>query len=345
MARFYYSFVFLMILLSSLAAKEDYTIENQPSVIVEACNLSDQGLLTQKPNGFVYLNVSNEFITALAPLLEIPGELKSPPTAARSVGAHISVFDESENIVPLELGHSFSFQVKEVRSLVIHTRDGLKKLWIIAVDSPELEALRQNYGCTPKLKGHDFHITLGKQMPVAPSGWETVNEFAKQNFSTSPTLGLSTKGDFTIVEDKSILAIAAKVDAVAQLHLKNNGFVYLNVNNQYIDEIAPMLPLKGKFTKTATKAKSMGAHISVMHEDELIGKGIWELSEAGQWFNFTVKELRYVDRKTAKGQNRLWLLAVEAPGLERLRQEYRLKPKLQGHDFHITLGTEELSGK
>lgn len=342
MARFYYSVIFLMTLLSSLTAKEDYMLENQPSVVAEACHLSDRGVLTQKPNGFIYLNVSNQFITALTPLLEIPGELKSPPTAARSVGAHISVFEESENIMPLELNQTFSFSVKEVRSLVIHTRDGLKKLWIIAVDSPELEALRQSYGCSPKLKGHDFHITLGKQMPVAPLGWETDQTVSSHNFSTSPTLGLSHQGDFTVIEDASILSTVAKVDAVAQLHLKNNGFVYLNVNNQFVDDISPLLPLKGKFTPVSTKAKSMGAHISVMYEDELIGKGIWELSEAGQWFNFDVKEVRYVDRKTDKGRSRLWLLAVEAPGLERLRQNYHLKPKLQGHEFHITLGSEEL---
>lgn len=341
MSNFFYSLILLTTLFTSLAAKEDYTVESQPFVMAEACSFSNQGILTQKQNGFVYLDISNAFITSLAPLVEIPGELKVPPTAARSVGAHISVFNETENIVPNQLGQAFSFQVKEVRSLVIHTRDGLKKLWVIAVDSPELEALRQSYGCSPKLKGHDFHITIGKQMPTGPEGWETRDSFAPQNFSASETIGLSKTGDFVTIDDKSILATAAKVDSAAQLCLKNNGFVFLNVSNQFVSKIAPQLPIKGKFTPVSIKPKGTGAHISVMHEDELIGKGIWELSEAGQRFNFTVKELRYVDRKTAKGETRLWLLAIEAPALERLRQDYHLKPKLQGHDFHVTLGTEE----
>lgn len=112
------------------------------------------------------------------------------------------------------------------------------------------------------------------------------------------------------------------------------------MNNRFVDEIIPLLPLQGKFNPVPTKAKSMGAHISVMHEDEVIGKEIWEIAEAGQWFNFEVKQLRYVDRKTAKGQSRLWLLAVDSPALQRLRQDYLLKSKLQNHDFHITLGTE-----
>ena len=85
----------------------------------------------------------------------------------------------------------------------------------------------------------------------------------------------------------------------------------------------------------------MGAHISIIHEDEMIGHEIWELEEAGEWFTFEVKELRYVDRKTAKGKQRLRLLATDSPALERLRTHYGLKPKLQGHDFHITIGSEQ----
>src|SRR4029079_7374443 len=88
--------------------------------------------------------------------------------------------------------------------------------------------------------------------------------------------------------------------------------------------------------------KAMGAHISVFYEDEMISNGIWLLEQAGEWFNFEVKEFRYLERKTAKGKQKLWLIAVDAPGLQRLRMHYGLKPKLHGHDFHITIGTEKM---
>lgn len=126
------------------------------------------------------------------------------------------------------------------------------------------------------------------------------------------------------------------------MKLKGNGFVYLDVSNQFIDDIWQQLPLQGEFAPVSTKPKKMGAHISVIHEDEMIGKEIWNLTEAGEWFAFEVKELRYVDRKTANGQKRLWLLAADSPALERLRTHYGLKPKLQGHDFHITIGNEQM---
>lgn len=335
-----YFFLFLFIL-SPLAAKEDHRVEDQPVAIEKAKALLGYGTLKQKENGFVYLDVSNEFIKEILPLLDHEGELRPPPMASRSVGAHISVFYEKENIVPGELGSDFSFDVKEIRSFTLNTRDGLKKLWVMAVHSPELENLRKAYGCTPKLNGHDFHISLAKQMPTAPENWETIETLSPLNFSNEPTEGLFTEGDFVTLEHEEILNTAAKVDAIGQLTLKQNGFVYLDVSNQFVDEVWQKLPLQGAFDPVSTKVKKMGAHISVIHEDEMIGKEIWNLQEAGEWFTFKVKELRYVDRKTPKGPSRLWLLAVEAPALERLRSHYGLKPKLQGHDFHITIGSEE----
>jgi hypothetical protein len=334
--------VILLSCLAPLAGKEDHRVEIQPTAFEKAITLSSQGILKQKENGFVYLDVSNAFVTEIMPLLYIEGRLQAIPTAARSVGAHISVFDEKENVVPVELGTPVSFQVTEVRSFPLHTRDGSKKLWVIAVESPQLENLRIRYGCLPKIKGHDFHITLGKQMPAAPENWQTVERFSTFNFSEEPVQGVLAEGDFVTVHHDEIFTIAAKVDAVGQLKLKNNGFVYLDVENRFIDDIWQMLPLQGAFDPVSTKAKQMGAHISVIHEDEMIGHEIWELLEAGEWFNFEVKELRYVDQNTSKGQTRLWLLSVDCPGLERLRQHYGLKPKLQGHDFHITIGSEKM---
>lgn len=336
-------FAFFLTIFSPLIGKQDYQVENQPVAIEVAQTLSNEGILKQKDNGFVYLDVSNAFIDKIIPLLEYPGELRKRPTAARSMGAHISVFEEKEDIHPDELDSNFSFNVQEIRSFTMHTRDGLKKLWVIAVNSPELEQLREKYGCSPKLKGHDFHITLAKQMPSCAKDSENIESFSAFNFSDEPTLGLSSQGDFVTVENQEVLDTVAKVNQIGQLHLKGNGFVYLDVNNQLIDEVVSQLPIQNEFEPVSTKPKKMGAHISVIYEDEMIGHEIWDLREAGEWFEFEVKELRYVDIKSVKGNTRLWLLAADAPALERLRTSYGLKPKLQGHDFHITIGKEQLT--
>jgi hypothetical protein len=39
----------------------------------------------------------------------------------------------------------------------------------LAVSCPELEALREKYGLSPRLKGHDFHITICTQVPGQPA--------------------------------------------------------------------------------------------------------------------------------------------------------------------------------
>ncbi len=336
------SLFILTALISPLCGKEDFTVEDQPNASLELFNLPNFGTLKQKENGFIYLDVDNGFINNIVSNLEIEGRLQPRPTASQSIGAHISVFHESEAVLPKELGSPFSFDTKEIRSFTLHTRDGLKKLWVVAVNAPELELLRDSYGLSTKLKGFDYHITLGKQMPTAPAGWETVETLSSFNFSDEPTLDLKTSGDFVTIEDSEILKELASIEQIGQLKLKSNGFVYLDVNNQLIDTIWQKLPIEGEFKALATDAKKMGAHISVIHEDEMIGKGIWNLLDAGQWFTFEVKEIRYVDRNTPKGQNRLWLLAVDSPALQRLRIHLGLKPKLKNHDFHITLGYEEI---
>lgn len=336
-----YSF-FTIALLSccSLHGQSNYQVESQPAALETAAALSNQGILKQKKNGFVYLDVSNDFINSIAPLIETQGRFSPSPISRRAIGAHINVFHESENITPEELNQTFSFEVKEIRSFTFHSRKGLKKLFVIAVHAPELEALREKYNRSPKIRDRDFHITIGKQMPRAPEGWENNEKFSDFNFSEEPTLGLCTEGNFVVVENPEIMATVAKVNAVGQLRLKGNGYAYVKVDNQFVEEVVQQLPLKGRFKKIGTRSKSMGAHLSAIHENEMIKNEIWDLKEAGEWFTFELKELRYVDRKTHRGNKRLWLLAVDAPGLERLRTHYGLKPKLKGYDFHITLGNE-----
>jgi hypothetical protein len=334
-------FFFASLFSCSLAySKTDFHLEDQPSALFAAQNISCQGTLQIKENGFVYLDIDNAFITSIAPLLDHPGRLALRPTSTKSVGAHISVFHELENVIPNELGMTFSFSVRDIRSFVLKTKEGLKKLWVIAVDAPELEMLRLSYGYSEKLKGFDFHITLGNQMPSAPEGWEESGAFSPLNTLEEPTEGISLKGDFTAVERPDLLEIAQRVNQVGQLCLKNNGYVYLNVDNAFIHQVTPLLPVEGSFSPLPTSLKSTGAHITTLLEDEMIGQGIWDFKEAGEWIEFQVKEVRYIERKSAKGKTRLWLLAVDAPGLERLRTHYGLKSKVKGHDFHITLGTE-----
>lgn len=150
----------------------DYTVEDQPQVIEQVIQLEAKGVLKQKPNGYLYVEVSKDFIAQVLPLIDAKGKIVPPRhyTSKKGIGAHISVMYENEQIENeiweiKELGKEYTFSVMELRTVKLTNNNKLRKLWLLAVSAPELETLRESYGLASKLKGHDFHITIGTQVP------------------------------------------------------------------------------------------------------------------------------------------------------------------------------------
>lgn len=157
----------------SLLANVDYQVENQPKVIEATASLDHHGVLKQKDNGYLYVEVPNEYISVLLPMIDCEGRIVPPRhyTSKKGIGAHVSVMYENERIDHEiwnvdEMGEVFSFDVKELRTVKLTRDNKTKKLWLLALSAPDLEILREAYGLSSKLKGHDFHITLGYQLPT-----------------------------------------------------------------------------------------------------------------------------------------------------------------------------------
>lgn len=176
---FIYKFLTLAILATSLSspvfAVQDYQIESQPQVIEKVVQIEQKGILKQKDNGYLYLEVSNDFIGEVLPLIDAPGKIVPPRhyTSKKGIGAHISVMYENEQILNeiweiKELGQEYTFTIMELRTVKLNKDNKMKKLWLLAVAAPELEKLRESYGLSSKLKNHDFHITIGTQIPGNP---------------------------------------------------------------------------------------------------------------------------------------------------------------------------------
>ena len=160
----------------TLCAAVDYQIENQPQVVEKIVQIEQKGILKQKDNGYLYVEVPRDFIATALPLIEAQGKIVPPRhyTSKKGIGAHISVMYENEQIENeiweiKELGQEFTFTVMEIRTVKLNNNNKMKKLWLIAVSAPGLEKLRENYGLSPRLKGHDFHITIGTQVPGRPT--------------------------------------------------------------------------------------------------------------------------------------------------------------------------------
>jgi hypothetical protein len=111
-----------------------------------------------------------------------------------------------------------------------------------------------------------------------------------------------------------------------------DGFVYLKVDDNYINQLYPLLH-HSNYHKPPyfRRPNAPGAHISVFYTNERHRVG--KIDEIGQRFSFTLGDLEIVPPHSRE----YIVLKVNAPELEKLRQKYGFQPLLQDHDFHITI--------
>ena len=113
---------------------------------------------------------------------------------------------------------------------------------------------------------------------------------------------------------------------------KEDGYIYLKVDDNYIHDLYPLIHLSG-FRKphSLDRPHPIGAHISVFYENE--GKKIGEIKELKQIFKFTPEKVL----KVKAGKTQWIVLQVQSAELENLRKEYGFSPFLQDHPFHISI--------
>jgi hypothetical protein len=125
---------------------------------------------------------------------------------------------------------------------------------------------------------------------------------------------------------------------VGVLVQKADGYVYLKVDDNYIHKLFPMLGLEEEgYTEPPyfRSKEAPGAHISVIYEAEEVSP-----VEVGKTYSFTLKDIVIVK---ADWDTYYAVIQVSAPELEALRTKYGLKPKLQGHEFHISIAKKKVS--
>ena len=132
---------------------------NYTQLIQSAQLLSAKGKLAIFDNKLIYLQVSDEYIHRLFPLLE-DGDIIKPN---KPIGAHITVIypEEYKEIDREDLGVEHSFLVKEFIAAKINQ----KTYYVILVESSSLLKIRKKYSLPERLsfKGYQigFHITIG----------------------------------------------------------------------------------------------------------------------------------------------------------------------------------------
>ena len=130
------------------------------------------GRLYLAKSGWLLLSVPNALVRGVFDAMshagaELPlaGTLNVPNVDKDLLNAHITVMTATEleqvgaNKIN-ERGHSFRYSLGPVKEIMPSNIDGVSKLWVIQISSPELSALRKSYGLSALPKDEPFHITV-----------------------------------------------------------------------------------------------------------------------------------------------------------------------------------------
>jgi len=125
---------------------------------------------------------------------------------------------------------------------------------------------------------------------------------------------------------------------------KSESFVYVDVDDEYIHKLITFIQKDGfEEPPYFVNSDSVGAHITVMYEDEVKKYGIGEIQECGEKIYFTPKECKIVHPPRWQEMDEVYFIVVEAPELDRIRKKYGLTKK--EYDFHITIGVKPKMAK
>lgn len=129
-------------------------------------NLTLQGILKKTPQGMIYLDIDDNYIHQLYPLIS-ENEIKKPPYFTLfdpPHGAHCPVIlsKESQKMDHFPfLGKRINFKIKGLFSVNPNSWKEVDKVFFLSIESKELEELRETYRLPAKIYGHDFHIVIG----------------------------------------------------------------------------------------------------------------------------------------------------------------------------------------
>lgn len=156
---------FLLLIMACLEGSVPQPVDLPPVIEKIEQSLSFSGEIKQSANGFVYVDISDDYIYKVFPLIaSYDSQAALPPYFDRkdAAGAHISFIlaKEHAKIPPEWIGKKIDFAVTGLFSVIPDGFSGAEKIYLLEVTAPELETLREQLGLNPKIDGHEFHITV-----------------------------------------------------------------------------------------------------------------------------------------------------------------------------------------
>lgn len=134
-----------------------------------------------------------------------------------------------------------------------------------------------------------------------------------------------------------LLKAARHLQAKGRVEKGKNDYIYLNIDNAYINDLFPLLNEPSFQIPDYFSPDKVGAHISIIYPDE--HKKL-RTEDLGQECDFHITGLA----QTTLGKKSYYVLLIQSSSLLQLRRKYALPDLLnfKGYkiDFHITVGTK-----
>ena len=157
-----YCLFILVVIAQNAIAQESFSCQKTLSYIEN--HLPKYGVLKSSEN-FIYVDLNDDYIHQIIPFIQEDGFETPPYFENRNlVGAHITIgypyemikYGIREIYLPEKVIHFIPKECQIVHPLKLH---GINEIYLIVVESLELDQIRQELGL-PKKK-YDFHITVG----------------------------------------------------------------------------------------------------------------------------------------------------------------------------------------
>ncbi|MCB1072466.1 MAG: hypothetical protein H7A41_03530 [Chlamydiales bacterium] len=114
-------------------------------------------------------------------------------------------------------------------------------------------------------------------------------------------------------------------------------FIYVDLEDDYIHQLIFFIEGEGfKKPPYFGSPDLVGAHITVVYPDEMQQYEIQEAQVPTQQISFNLKECQVVHPLRLKEIDEVYLIAIESPELDKIREDLGLPKKK--YDFHITIG-------
>src|SRR6185295_6478102 len=145
--------------------------------------------------------------------------------------------------------------------------------------------------------------------------------------------------EFQSLTNPQLLQAARQISCIGPLKQADDNSIYIQVSQEYITRLFPMIPQQQLFDGFAPSQDPRGACIEVITKEEMRQAKIKTFQALGRALPFRVIDFCYAPGLTAASQK--LVLIISAPLISELRRKYNLPPKItrfgkKPSEFYIT---------